>query len=46
MGCGDPDFRAIHNRRLWHALLIEPLPDYFEQLVKNYGSSHRFKFEQ
>lgn len=43
---GDPLSALLRNRRRWHALLVEPLPEYFRQLVKNYGSSHRFMFEQ
>jgi FkbM family methyltransferase len=43
---GDPISTLLHHRRRWRALLVEPLPKYFNQLVNNYGSSHRFMFEQ
>src|SRR4029077_7565181 len=43
---GDPIFGLLQNRRRWRALLVEPLPEYFNRLVKNYGLSNRFMFEQ
>jgi FkbM family methyltransferase len=43
---GDPVSTLLENRRLWHALLVEPLPEYFGRLVKRYGSSRRFMFDQ
>lgn len=42
----DPISRLLRNRRRWRGLLVEPLPGDFKQLVKNYGSSRRFMFEQ
>jgi len=42
---GDTLNKLIQKNKLWHALFVEPVPQLFQLLEKNYGSSTRFKFE-
>lgn len=41
----DPVYALLRNRPRWKALFVEPIPNVFSQLVKNYGISNRFMFE-
>jgi len=42
---GDTLNKLIKENILWQVLFVEPIPDLFEKLKQNYGSSKRFKFE-
>lgn len=42
---GDPLHRLVKKNKLWNVLFVEPVPQMFELLKKNYRSSHRFRFE-
>ena len=42
---GDTLNKLIEENSQWHVLFVEPVPDLFEKLERNYGSSKRFKFE-
>lgn len=42
---GDTLNKLIKENNQWQVLFVEPVPDLFEKLKQNYGSSERFKFE-
>jgi hypothetical protein len=42
---GDPLYNSIQKNQLWNVLFVEPVPQIFNLLKKNYGSSPRFRFE-
>jgi FkbM family methyltransferase len=41
----DPTSRQIRKYSNWHGILVEPQPDYFQQLVMSYENETRFRFE-
>lgn len=42
---GDSLNKLILKNERWKVLFVEPVPQLFQELKKNYGSSNRFKFE-
>lgn len=42
---GDTLHKLVKENNQWRVLFVEPVPDLFERLKQNYGSSERFKFE-
>lgn len=42
---GDPLNKLIKENNKWQVLFVEPIPNLYEKLKQNYGSSERFKFE-
>ncbi len=42
---GDPLNQLIKENPQWQVLFVEPIPDLFEQLKRQYGANKRFKFE-
>lgn len=42
---GDTLNKLIKENDQWQVLFVEPVPNLFEKLKQNYGSSQRFKFE-
>jgi len=42
---GDTLHKLIKENKQWQVLFVEPVPNLFEKLKRNYGSNKRFKFE-
>ncbi|MEM6963163.1 MAG: FkbM family methyltransferase [Bacteroidota bacterium] len=42
---GDPLYDLLQKNKEWKALFVEPVPYLFDKLKINYGTNHRFTFE-
>lgn len=42
---GDPFYPLLQKNKDWKALFVEPIPHFFNKLLKNYPDRARFRFE-